>query len=167
MATTVIEGIEGLRSRLGEELGVSDWHTVAKLSSIALRRRPRTATSSTSIPSAPGRRPVSTRPSPHGLLTLALGPMFSYEIFEVVGVGSALNYGYDKVRFIAPLPVGSKVRMRLLVERIEETDRGVRVRFRQTFEAHAAEKPACIADWVLFYWLAGFSTRVPVAAPDS
>jgi acyl dehydratase len=88
----------------------------------------------------------------HGLLTLSLGPKFTYEIFAVEGFGTARNYGYDKVRFLAPLMVGSKVRMRLEVASVDENPESVRVACRQTFEVEGQEKPACVAEAINFYW---------------
>jgi len=66
--------------------------------------------------------------------------------------GSALNYGYGKVRFTAPVPVGSSVRMRLRLAAVEATDRGVRVTYHQSFEIDGGQKPVCIADSIFFYW---------------
>ena len=69
-----------------------------------------------------------------------------------VALGSALNYGYGKVRFTAPVPVGSSVRMRLRLAAVEATDRGVRVTYHQSFEIDGGQKPVCIADSIFFYW---------------
>jgi hypothetical protein len=66
---------------------------------------------STSIPSVRRRRRFGGTIA-HGLYTLSLGPRFSYAMFEISGVAFGIDYGYDKVRFPAPLPVGSRVRMR-------------------------------------------------------
>lgn len=148
----VIEGVEGLRALVGTELGVSGWH---QLDQAAIDRFAEATGDHYFIHVDPerARREADLEGTiAHGLFTLSLGPMLTYEIVDVEGVGSTLNYGYDKVRFTAPVPVGSRVRMRLGIAAVEESDRGVRVTYRQSFEIDGAEKPACIADAVFFYW---------------
>ena len=96
----------------------------------------------------------------HGLYTLSLGPKFLYEIYELEDVELGLNYGFNRVRFITPVRVGSRVRMRarlLSVADVAEraTDglgAGVRATVEQTFEIEGAEKPACVAESVVVYF---------------
>jgi acyl dehydratase len=152
MTVTVIEGVEELRARVGEEIGVSEWILVDQemIDSFAaatgdhyfIHVDPERARDEAGLESTIA----------HGLLTLSLGPQLVYSLFEVRGVGSALNSGYDKVRFLAPLPVESRIRLRITLNDVEETERGIRASFRQTFEAEGAGKPVCVADWLLFYW---------------
>lgn len=87
----------------------------------------------------------------HGLLTLALGPMLTYSLIEVSGFAATFNYGFEKVRFTAPVAVSSRIRLRLSLERLEESDRGVKAYFRQTFEVEEAERPACVATSVWYF----------------
>jgi acyl dehydratase len=82
----------------------------------------------------------------HGLFTLSLGSQWEEELIEFSGFEFSLNYGYDKVRFPAPMPVGSRVRMRLSVESVRPYGAGVLVCMRQLFEAEGQEKPVCVAD---------------------
>src|SRR6476660_10568754 len=63
----------------------------------------------------------------HGLYTLSLGPQFSYALFEIQGVAFGLNYGYNKVRFPAPLPVGSKLRMRATLTAADDIPGGLQM----------------------------------------
>jgi acyl dehydratase len=84
----------------------------------------------------------------HGLLTLSLGPRFMEELFAFDGFGHSLNYGYDKVRFPHPRPVGTNVRMKasvIDVTRAEGT-RSALISIRQVFEADGIEKPVCVAE---------------------
>ena len=82
----------------------------------------------------------------HGLYTLSLGPQLSYSLFEVEGVAFGLNYGYNKVRYPAPLPVGSKVRMRMELQSVEDIPGGAQITMKLTFEQDGAEKPVCVAE---------------------
>lgn len=82
----------------------------------------------------------------HGLFTLGLGPGFSYEIYEIKGFARGVNYGYGKVRFPAPVPVGSRLRMRATLTAVDEVPGGVQVTVTQTFELEGSPKPACVAE---------------------
>jgi acyl dehydratase len=81
----------------------------------------------------------------HGLLTLSLGPKFMYELLDfgdVVGV----NYGYGKVRFPAPVPSGSRLRMSGTLAAADDVPGGVQLTIVQTFECEGVEKPVCVAE---------------------
>jgi acyl dehydratase len=82
----------------------------------------------------------------HGLFTLSLGSQWEEELIEFTGFEFALNYGYDKVRFPASLPVGRRLRMRLSVQSVRPYGAGVLVCMRETFEAEGQDKPVCVAD---------------------
>lgn len=81
----------------------------------------------------------------HGLYSLSLGPVFSYSLISFEAFAHSLNYGYDKVRFPAPLPIGSRVRMTTRVDSVEHVAGGVQVRTVQTFEREGADKPVAVA----------------------
>jgi len=82
----------------------------------------------------------------HGLYSLSLGPAFSYELMSFDGFAHSLNYGYDKVRFPAPVPVGSRVRMRLTLLAADEVSSGIQIRSRQTIEREGSDKPVVVAE---------------------
>jgi acyl dehydratase len=82
----------------------------------------------------------------HGLFTLGLGPHFIEELISFDGFAHSLNYGYGKVRYPAPFPVGSRVRMRLSIDAVDEVRDGVQLTSTQTFELEAADKPVCVAE---------------------
>jgi acyl dehydratase len=84
----------------------------------------------------------------HGLLTLSLGPALLAELLTFDNFAASLNYGYDRVRFIAPLPVGGRIRMRLTVLDVVERSGAIQVRNRQTFEREDGDRPVAIADSV-------------------
>src|SRR4051795_945913 len=146
-----ISGIEELRSRAGEELGGSAWHEVtqARIDAFA---------AATDDYERIHVDPERARETPwgvtiaHGLYTLSLGPKFLYELIEMADVPLALNYGFDKVRFITPVPVGSRVRMRATLSAVEDAGNGVRARVLQTSEREGQEKPVCVAESVVMYF---------------
>ena len=84
----------------------------------------------------------------HGYLTLALTPQLVWEIFKVNGVRMSLNYGPNKVRFPAPLPVGSRIRACAELISLEPTGAGIQEVLRVTVEREGGDKPVCVADTV-------------------
>jgi acyl dehydratase len=81
----------------------------------------------------------------HGFLTLSLLPRLVQQVYRVDGVRMAVNYGLDRVRFIAPVPVGSRVRVSTSVLDTEPAGGGLRVRLESTVELEDSDRPACVA----------------------
>ncbi|NIQ55677.1 MAG: dehydratase, partial [Gemmatimonadetes bacterium] len=81
----------------------------------------------------------------HGFLTLSLSVPLVREVFEVEGVRVAVNYGVNRVRFPAPVPVGSRLRVGVRLEGVEEIDGGVQVVVDAEFEIDGGTKPVCVA----------------------
>ena len=87
----------------------------------------------------------------HGFLTLSLAPMLVHEVFEVADAGVTINYGLNRVRFPAPLPVGSRVRADVTCAAVDEVPGGLQATFTVTFEREGGGKPVCVADLLLRY----------------
>ena len=81
-----------------------------------------------------------------GMLVLSLGPPLARRVYTVDGFEQSLNYGFDRVRFVRPVPVGSRIRVLPTVVAVDESDAGVRVTSRLTFEADGVDGPVCVAD---------------------
>ncbi|GAA0487320.1 MAG: enoyl-CoA hydratase [Microbacterium sp. SCN 70-18] len=81
----------------------------------------------------------------HGYLTLSLSVRFWSELFDVEGVGTKVNYGLDKVRFVSPVPVGSKIRMNAVIAEVTEVRGGYQFAVDQTIEIEGGTKPAVVA----------------------
>src|SRR3979490_1320615 len=79
----------------------------------------------------------------HGYYTLSLAPRFSYALMSVDGFAFGVNYGVNRVRFPAPLPVGWKVRMHMKLAWVEEVSNGVQITTELTFEREGGKKPVC------------------------
>jgi len=84
-------------------------------------------------------------PIAHGFLTLSLAVAFWTELLEVDGVATKVNYGLDKVRFPAPVPVGSRIRMSATVAEVTEIPGGYQLAVDQTIEIEGGAKPAVVA----------------------
>ena len=87
----------------------------------------------------------------HGYLTLSLAPAVISEVLEIRELTSALNYGVDKVRFPAPLRVGSQVRATVTVMRARQKTAGVEAVFTLTYEIEGEPRPVCVADVIVLY----------------
>jgi acyl dehydratase len=89
----------------------------------------------------------------HGYLTLSLVNLFLPQLFEVRGISMGVNYGADKVRFPAPVPVGSRIRgSGQLVEAESAKGGAVQAKVRVTVEIEGKDRPGCVADTIsLFY----------------
>jgi acyl dehydratase len=149
-----LSGIDDIKSKVGEELGVSSWHHVTQEDidtfadvtgdhqwiHVDVERAKQTPFGGTIA---------------HGYYTLSLAPRFSYELFSIDGFAFGLNYGANKVRFPAPLPVGSKVRMRATLSSVEDVSGGIQVAFTYTFETEAGGKPVCVAETLVRLYTGG------------
>ena len=147
MGATVINGLDDLKSKVGEELGVSEWLEVTQAAIDAFADATGDHQWIHVDPERAKETPFGGTIA-HGLYTLSLGPKFSYDLFEVQGVAFGLNYGYNKVRYPAPLPVGSKVRMRATLTAADEIPGGLQMTVTQTFEREGGDKPVCVAESV-------------------
>jgi acyl dehydratase len=87
----------------------------------------------------------------HGYLTLSLLPVASYEVIPRQG-GMSINYGLNKVRFPAPVPVDSRLRATFEVIDVDEQDWGGQATMRATVEREGGDKPVCVAEIVFRYY---------------
>lgn len=141
----ILNSVDELRALVGERLGTSSWHDVTQ-------ERIQAFADATEDWEPIHVDPVRAAASPfgvniaHGLFTLSLGPKFQYEIFEMNGHSLALNYGYEKVRWLNPVKAGSRLRMTQDLIAAEPINGGSKFRTQQTFEIEGHDKPACVAE---------------------
>ena len=84
----------------------------------------------------------------HGYLTLSLLVPLVSQTYTISDAKMGVNYGLNKVRFPAPVPVGSKVRARVTLQDVEEVAGGLQNTFAVVIEREGGDKPVCIAEWV-------------------
>jgi len=143
-----LNGIDEVRSYVGKELGVSDWHEVTQDDINAFAD----VTGDHQWIHVDVERAKDTPfggTIAHGYYVLSLAPMFSYELFKVEGFAFGLNYGVNRVRFISPMPVGGKIRMRAKVGSVEDVPGGAQIMTELTFEREGGEKPVCVAETLM------------------
>jgi acyl dehydratase len=149
MAPLTVESIEELRGLIGKPLGPTDWVEVTQED---IDRFAEVSRDHQWIHTDPER---AARESPfgttiaHGNLTLSLTDGLRSQLIEQHGVKMGINYGFDKVRFPAPVPAGSRVRATAELVSVDDLGDGwwhVVTRF--TFELEGGDKPVCVADSV-------------------
>jgi len=84
----------------------------------------------------------------HGYLTLSLLPSLLRELYTVRGFGMAVNYGLNRVRFPAPVRIGTRIRAQAELTSVTPVDAGVQVIIKTTIEVEGGAKPACVAETV-------------------
>jgi acyl dehydratase len=142
----VVEGVNALREMKGRKLGTSDWRTVSYEQIQAFAKatgdhqwihtdRERCAKES------PFKVPIA-----HGYLTLSIVPVMFGELLDVRGVKMGINYGLNKLRYPAPVPEGSRVRLAGECADVEEIPGGVQVTVKGTVEVEGSDKPALVAE---------------------
>jgi acyl dehydratase len=139
--------IDGLAERIGTELGVSDWMEIdqARINTFADATDDHQWIHTDPARAAEG--PFGT-PIAHGYLTLSLVIPLLEQVLTVSDAGLAVNYGLNKVRFPAPVPVGSRVRLRVSLGAAEPVNGGVQVSLGCQIELDGSSKPACVAETV-------------------
>jgi acyl dehydratase len=140
-----VNGIEELRGRVGEELGVSEWHEVTQEKIDAFAEVTGDDQWIHIDPERAKETPFGGTIA-HGYYTLSLAPRFSYDLFRLEGVAFGLNYGLNKVRFPAPMPVGDRVRMRMELQSVDDIPGGAQITMKLTFERAGGDKPVCVAE---------------------
>jgi acyl dehydratase len=139
------EHLADLRALVGEPLGDSDWLIVdqARIDRFADATEDRQWIHVDPQRAAQG--PFGT-PIAHGFLTLSLLPVFFESAYAIADVRMAVNYGLDRVRFTAPVPVGSRLRARFTLKCWDAIDGGAQLGIEAVIERDGAAKPVCIAE---------------------
>jgi acyl dehydratase len=88
----------------------------------------------------------------HGFLTLSFVSTLLRDAVTPTGLRMAINYGLNRVRFVSPVPSGSRIRGRFLLKAVEETGGAVQASWEVTVEREGGEKPACVAEWLVRYY---------------
>ena len=140
-----INGLDELRKAEGEVMGTSDWHQVTQEDvdtfadvtgdhqwiHVDVERARETPFGGTIA---------------HGYYTLSLAPRLSDQILRLDGFAFGLNYGLNRVRFPAPVPVGKRVRMTSKIAKLEDIPGGAQITLEMTFETEGGDKPVCVAE---------------------
>lgn len=145
----IYETLSEMQSLVGEVVGVSDWTVIEQ-------QRVNTFADATGDhqwihvdPERAAKGPFGT-PIAHGFLTLSLLPVFLEKAFAIRGVKMGVNYGLNRVRFLKPVPVNSRVRGQFKLLGFEPiAPNGAQLTYEMTVELEGGEKPACVAETIV------------------
>jgi acyl dehydratase len=145
MAQTVFENLDEVKAGVGRHLGYSDWLTIdqARIDQFADATGDHQWIHVDPDRAADG--PFGATIA-HGYLTLSLSNYFLPQILDVRGISMGVNYGMNKVRFPAPVPVGSRVRGGAELIAADEIEGGVQTTVLITIEIDGSAKPACVIE---------------------
>ncbi|MDQ1401970.1 MAG: hypothetical protein QOG03_286 [Actinomycetota bacterium] len=150
--TTTVQGIDGLKEKIGEHLGYSDWKEITQdqvnLFADATGDHQWIHVDPERAKAGPFGGPIA-----HGYLTLSLAPVMMGEVLRVEGISMGVNYGLNKLRFPSPVPVGGKLRLGGTLAGVEDISGGAQVTIDMTFEVEGKDKPACVAQAVYRYYV--------------
>ncbi|MGH8920865.1 MAG: MaoC family dehydratase [Acidimicrobiales bacterium] len=148
---TTIKGISGLKELVGEHVGYTAWREITQ-------EQVNTFADATDdhqwihvdVERAKGGPFGGT--IAHGYLTLSLAAPAAFELLQVEGISMGINYGLNKVRFPAPVPVGSKLRAGAKILGVDDVSGGAQVTIEMTFETEGGSKPNCVAEILFRYY---------------
>jgi acyl dehydratase len=148
--TTYLEKPADLIELVGQQVGTSDWLEVTQqqvdLFAEATGDHQWIHTDPQRAAKGPFRGTIA-----RGYLTLSLAPAIISQVLRIRELSTALNYGMDKVRFPAPVRVGSQVRATVSVMRAQQNTSGVETVFTLTYEINGEERPACVPEVIVLY----------------
>jgi len=138
-------GLGEIRAAVGEHLGYSDYQALTQADIDAFAAL---TGDDQWIHTDPGRAAAGPFGGTiaHGLLTLSLGPRHAKSIYRIDGMTMSVNYGYDKIRFPAPVPVNAKVRVGATLSSVTDVPGGAQVGITFVWEVAGQAKPACVAE---------------------
>jgi acyl dehydratase len=138
--------LSDLAACTGQEVAVSDWITITQ-QQVNLFAEATGDHQWIHVDPEKARAGPFGGPVAHGFLTLSLLPKFFESSFEILGSRLGVNYGLNKVRFTAPVPVGSRLRARMKLLASEPIDNaGLQMTWQVTVEREGADKPVCVAE---------------------
>jgi acyl dehydratase len=154
MSTRTINGIEELKTLVGEEIGVSDWFEVTQSRINAFAD----ATEDHQWIHLDSERARTASPFgstiAHGFLSLSLLPYLAAQAYRVEGnFKMGINYGLNRLRFVSPVPSGSRVRARFTLQSVEDVPGGSQLTLVATVEIEGGQKPALVAEWLVRYYV--------------
>ena len=148
----VFNGFDQIRSAVGTEVGASDWIEITqdridKFAEATCDEQWIHVDQERAKQELPGGKTIA-----HGLLSLSLAPMFIRSVMGLKGLKNTLNYGADRIRYLSPVPAGSRIRGRVTIAEAEDvpTD-GLRVHYHLVIEIEGGQRPACVAGLIALH----------------
>ena len=149
--TTIIKDHADLKAHVGQHLGYSEYVTITQEQvqkfADATGDHQWIHLDAEKAKTGPFGRTIA-----HGYLTLSLTPIFIGQIWHIEGVKMGVNYGANKVRFMSPVPVCSRLRAGAKLNSVDDISGGAQVVLEVTFECEGATKPSCVAEVIFRHY---------------
>ena len=149
----IFDGFDEIKAAVGTEVGVSEWVDVSQdrinmFAEATCDEQWIHVDQERASRELPGGTTIA-----HGLLSLALAPMFIRSVMGLTGLRNTLNYGADRIRYLSPVPAGSKLRGRVTVAETEDVPPdGLRVNYHLVIEIEGGKRPACVAELIALHY---------------
>ncbi len=149
----IFDGFDEIRSAVGQEIGASEWVEITQdrinmFAEATCDEQWIHVNQARAEKELPGGRTIA-----HGLLSLSLAPMFVRSVMGLKGLKNTLNYGADRIRYLAPVPAGSRIRGRTTIAAAEEVPPdGLRVNYHMVIEIEGGQRPACVAELIALHY---------------
>src|SRR3954452_15806367 len=142
-----------IKAAIGTEIGVSDWveitqERINQFAQATCDEQWIHVDHERAAKEAPGGKTIA-----HGLLSLSLAPLFIRSIMGLKGLRNTLNSGADRIRYLAPVPAGSRIRGRTSIADVEDVaPDGLRVNYHMVIEIEGGQRPACVAELIALHY---------------
>ena len=149
----IFTGFDEIKAAVGKEIGASEWVEITqdrinRFAAATCDEQWIHVDQERAKHELPGGKTIA-----HGLLSLSLAPMFIRSVMGLKGLRNTLNYGADRIRYLAPVPAGSKLRGRVTVAEAEDVPpAGLRVNYHLVIEIEGGKKPACVAELIALHY---------------
>jgi len=148
----IFNGFDEIKAAVGTEIGASDWieitqDRITKFAEATCDEQWIHVDQDRARQEMPGGKTIA-----HGLLSLSLAPMFIRSVMGLKGLKTTLNYGADRIRYLSPVPAGSRLRGRVTVAEAEDVPpSGLRVNYHLVIEIEGGQRPACVAELIALH----------------
>lgn len=148
-----IESVGKLGEFVGREVGLSEWVEVSQGRIDAFAEATEDRQWIHTDPERAARESPFKGAIAHGFLTLSLLSEMGRTAMTVGGVRMGINYGLNRVRFVSPVPAGSRVRGRFALAALKEIEGGAEATWKVSVEREGGDKPCCVAEWLVRYFV--------------
>lgn len=148
----IFNGFDEIKGAVGREVGASDWIEITqdrinKFAEATCDEQWIHVDQDRARQELPGGKTIA-----HGLLSLSLAPMFMRSVMGLKGLKNTLNYGADRIRYLSPVPAGSRLRGRVTIAEAEDVPPdGLRVHYNLVIEIDGGQRPACVAELIALH----------------
>jgi acyl dehydratase len=148
----IFNGFDEIKSAVGTEVGASEWIEITQdrinnFAEATCDEQWIHIDQNRAKVELPGGKTIA-----HGLLSLSLAPMFIRSVIGLKGLKNTLNYGADRIRYLSPVPAGSRLRGRITIAEVEDVPPdGLKVNYHLVIEIEGGKRPACVAELIALH----------------